>query len=199
MTPQPKIDARDWQGLWDGRRFGAFAIKVVAIRGYFEPAGGVNKFSTYDDLIVCMIGAGKAPALSAWYASTDPTWLLTIDPINPKGAAQLCPGEHLFAPGLHRGTWPAFVQSEKFHIRRLDRQGKPTGLIECGDYGIHLHSGGESNQTRSYSAGCQIIRCDEGYFGGTWQRFYGALLQAMHASEQRHLPYLLIERKDIAA
>ena len=70
--------------------------------------------------------------------------------------------------------------------------------VDFGYFGINLHSGGPGEEVDDYSAGCQIIRSPEGYFGATWHRFFDPAKRAMEAHKQGTLPYLLVKAEGLA-
>src|SRR5208283_410635 len=179
----------DYLNLWNGQRGAGEHVKCVGIRGGLEPPGKPNRLGIYDDLIVrCM-----AKDVTMWRASVDPGSYYLSHPIQGTGgAAQLVDGVHVFKPGPHRQHWMAFVQAEPFRINRLDSDGNVI-RAENGDFGIHLHGGGAGDEVGVYSAGCQIIHDDTGYFGRTWHNFYDPAITAMAAAGQTTMPYLLVD------
>lgn len=178
-------NAPAYLGLWDGKRGEHENVKIIAIRGGYDPDG--NKLGVYDDKMIVCIG----DKLSEWRGSTDPGQKYIENPVNSDGCAQLCEGIHYFKTGIHQGKYPAFVQAESFHVNRLNADGEVT-QVQFGDFAIHLHSGGAGMDVGAFSAGCQILQCPEGYFGATWDKFYDAITDAMASAEQTLLPYMLI-------
>ena len=198
-TPKPAAAAEkaaravtDWHALWAGKRGADAWVKCVGIRGAYD-ADRRDRLGIYDDLFVLLIGK----AVTKWRGSTDPGQYYIDHPMTPRGCAQLREGIHLFRPGLHRGH-AAFVQAEDFHVNRLDRHGKVES-VDFGEFGINLHSGGPGEEVDRYSAGCQIVRSPEGYFGATWHRFYDPAAQAMRDHKQGTLPYMLITAENLAS
>ena len=177
--------------------FNSSPIKLIGIRGAQDSAVQQNSFARYDDAIVVDI-QGKR---TQWLASTDPSWALVIHPINPVGAAQLLPGVHLFQRFLmHAGTlrqnW-CLGQAESGHVNRLNLDGT-VNHVDYGDFGICIHSGGEGMDTGRFSAGCQIIQNNDGYFQNpTWGAFYGPIRDMMVTLKTPTIPYLLINRSDL--
>ena len=179
--------------MWSGKRGANAPVKLMGFRGGLEPSGAANSVGIYDDLIAVIIDG----AVTWWKAAVDPAPALIRNPINPDGAAQLLPGVHLFKPGLHKGNpaWPCLIQAEGFHIARL-AYGADGRLfareIQFGDFGIHIHSGGDGDDVRRFTAGCQIIRNNDGYFGApTWLYFYQPIVKAMQRHNLSTVPYLL--------
>ena len=172
-------------------------VKLIGIRGAQEPSGDPNSFAHYDDSIIVEIDGNR----TQWLASTDPSWLLVLDPINASGAAQLCPGVHLFERFLmHAGTPRAHLclgQAEDVHVNRLNDDGT-VNHVDCGQFGICIHSGGSGMDTGRFSAGCQIIQNNDGYFcDPTWGNFYNPIVSAMKSKNLSTIPYLLINESDI--
>jgi hypothetical protein len=172
-------------------------VKLLGIRGWFHEnqQGGKNNLGVYDDLIVSFIEDEGAK----FAASVDPGWYWIENPEleGQKYCAQLVEGVHKFKLGSHDdGKYPALVQAEKFHIHRLDKKGRIV-LTEFGEFDIHLHSGSTGPEVGSYSAGCQIIECPEGYFGQTWLNFFNPVRDAMSDRNQDVVPYVLIERDEM--
>lgn len=189
------IQFADLQKLWGARRGCDSPIRLIGVRGALE-AGYVKPDGLYDAVIFVL--DAKAGAFTSWLASVDPSLPLIQHPINPAGAAQLVPGVHLFARGIHKENpdWPCLVQAEDFTVYRLAADGSVKGH-ESGDFGIHLHSGGEGEGTGRFSAGCQIIHNGDGYFQDpTWSAFIQPLYAAMKAGGINEVPYLLIDEAD---
>lgn len=181
----------NYLALWQGKRGSDAHVKCIGIRGAYDPAGA-NKLGIYDDDFVLSIG----DVVTEWKGSTDPGQYFIDHPENPRGCAQLKEGIHMFKVGIHRGRWPAFIQGENFHVNRLGPNGQ-VRLIDFGDFGIHLHSGGPGYAVDHYSAGCQVIWSPEGYFGATWDRFFDPAVEAMHSAGQTLMPYMLIDQTDV--
>jgi len=178
--------------LWAGQRGETSPIRLTGVRGWNDPAGQ-NQFARYDDVIIVEIaGQGTScPASSWWPASTDPSWALVVHPINADGAAQLLPGNHLFERHLMHGKYLCLGQAEDVHVNRLDSNGNVLD-VQCGQFGICIHSGGDGMDTRRFSAGCQIIQNPDGYFGEpTWDKFWGPIDGAMKAHGVSTVPYCL--------
>lgn len=174
-----------------------YKCRLLGIRGALEAKGAENRETVYDDLIIRDIDG----VLTTWIASVDPGWSLIVNPINDDGAAQLCEGTWEFALGIHKGNpaWPCLIQAKNFNVWRLhtdgskktDSSGKPA--IFTGDFGIHMHSGGAGEETKNFSAGCQIIRNDDGYFKNpTWENFFQPIKTYCKANNQSIIPYVLI-------
>ena len=179
--------------LWRGRRGADSPIRLVGIRGALEASGQPNRMTIYDDMILRVIGE----TVTQWPASTDPSWPLVLHAINPSGAAQLCPGVHLFGRHLMHGKYPVLGQAEDVHVNRLDSLGA-VKLTECGDFGICIHSGGDGMNTGHFSAGCQIISNPCGYFGNpTWKSFWDPISDGMASRHLSTVPYLLINAADL--
>jgi hypothetical protein len=167
-------------------------VRLIGIRGALEPIAGQNAFERYDDLIAVMI-KGSAPR--SWRASTDPSRALVRHPINANGAAQLLPGCWWMEKHFLHGDplKKCLGQSRDVVVARLDGSGQRTG-VEHGQFGICIHSGGAGIDTGRFSAGCQIVANNDGYFGQpSWGNFILPIRQAMDRFGLREVPYLLIE------
>jgi len=188
------VDPAIYQALWSGKRGADAHVKCIGIRGELAP-DHIPILGIYDDLFILMIGN----ACTAWKGSTNPGLFFINHPVNPRGCAQLIEGVLMFKPGLHDDDqFPAFVQAEDFHINRLNERGQVV-CRQCGQFGIHLHSGGPGENVDKYSAGCQIIWSPEGYFGATWHRFFDPAATAMQDNNQSILPYMLIDATTLPA
>jgi len=189
MTPS------DFASLWEGKPHSDSPLKMVAVRGGLEN-GKPNSDAVYDDVIFVI--DEHAVTVTTWLASVDPSLYLIANPVNLDGAAQLAPGIHLFARGVHKGNpaWPCLVQAQDFTVFRLDKEGNVKGQ-QVGDFGIHLHSGGTGLNTKHFSAGCQIIHNADGYFQDpTWSRFIQPIYDAMKAAGISTVPYMLLDAAD---
>lgn len=181
--------------MWIGNRGSTSPVRLMGFRGGLEPADSPNATGIYDDLIAVLIEG----SVTFWKASVDPSTALIKNPINPDGAAQLCPGIHLFTRHLMHGKYLVLGQSEDVHVNRL----RPDGTVrevQFGDFGICIHSGGSADDTQRFSAGCQIIHNPDGYFGQpTWDRFFLTISQAMAAHQIASVPYMLTEARKFSA
>ena len=210
-----KTDLRSLFTLWhaqsiaklypDARIATATASPVIllGVRAARSADQHINRADTYDDVIVRFIRDKDASATDSesyfasysgttFAASLDPTPALIRHPINADGAAQLCPGLHFFGRGLHHGKpeWPCLIQAESVHVRRLNPAGQVTE-IQCGDFAIHIHSGGAADTTNRFSAGCQITQNADGYFNNPgWANFIQPIYHAMNGNT---VPYFLLE------
>lgn len=179
----------------------ASPIRITGVRGWFS-ADAQNSFARYDDLLVVEIdGVASTPVTKTyWPASTDPSWALVVHPINPDGAAQLCEGIHLFGKHLMHGKYLCLGQAEDVHINRLNNDGTIREARVAGQFGICIHSGGEGMDTGRFSAGCQIIRNNDGYFQDpTWTRFWGPINACMTGHGLETVPYLLTTKTALEA
>lgn len=187
-----KVDCKTFASLWTGQRGEDSPVRLAGIRGACEGSSS-NKFAVYDDLILVEIDGD----LVGWAASVDPSWSLVLHPINPDGAAQLRPGVHLFERHLLHGKYPCLGQAEDVHVNRLKEDGSVDHVVS-GQFGICIHSGGEGLDTRRFSAGCQIIRNDDGYFQNpTWSNFWTPINDAMNRHKLSVVPYRLLDSSEL--
>jgi len=168
-------------------------VKLLGIRGFYEDLGNPHKndLGIYDDFIVRCIGEETI----GFRASTDPGLYWIKHPMNPKGCAILTEATHVFKLGIHQQKYPALVQAEDFVVWRLDTEGNRKEEGNAVD--IHMHSGGPGMDVGSFSAGCQVIQSPEGYFRGTWFKFFDPLAEAMHRHGQNTVPYKLLFVEDL--
>jgi hypothetical protein len=98
--------------------------------------------------------------------TVDPGLDYTVHPQNDQGAAHLVPlGEPegevwTFKWGMHKNQYEALVQAETFKVRRdRDRDGIAESYepLDAGDFGIHIHWGGDKEAVGAWSAGCQVL------------------------------------------
>jgi hypothetical protein len=190
MTDFRKLDLAK---VWAGLRGEKSPIRLVGIRGAYEPGNSPNKLAVYDDVILVEIDGH----VTQWDASVDPSWALVVHPINPDGAAQLRPGVHLFEKHLMHGKSPCLGQAEDVHVNRLNPDGT-VDHVASGQFGICIHSGGDGMNTGRFSAGCQIIRNEDGYFGNpTWNNFWVPIRDGMTKHKLNVVPYRLLDRADL--
>ena len=106
--------------------------------------------------------------LNIYEATTDPSNLNLMNPVNTKGCAILLTGFHkgLWKLGCHKGRYEALVQASPCDIYRdADKDDyinfQDDMKLETGMFGINLHRA-SLNQTSDeiglYSAGCQVIK-----------------------------------------
>jgi hypothetical protein len=139
----------------------------------------------------------------ALYTGTvDPGLYYTQHPENANGAAHLVPLEHPKGKpwrlkwGIHKGQYEALVQDEDFKVQRdKNKNGRPDAgePVDTGQFGIHIHWGGQNWSVGKWSAGCQVM------FGGDhpdspWRLFKAAL----KATGQDTFEYFLIDGHALA-
>ena len=189
----------DQELAWFSRQFdeetAKCRVKLLGVRGWLRAnQQQANDLGVYDDLIVRFIDGSGAK----FAASVDPGWCWIEKP--PNGlpyCAELLEGVHRFKLGPHGPAKNlALVQAEDFYIHRIDKKGRIV-LNECGQFAIHLHSGGVGPDVGIYSAGCQVIECPEGYFGQTWFDFFTPVQEAMNDFNQKTVPYTLVARDEM--
>lgn len=123
-----------------------------------------------------------------------------LKPINPKGTAIIVPGyyKNVWSKGLHKGKYPALVQTGAFKIYRdnnKDSIWNDNGgtYISVGD-GINLHHGSiaKSIFIGPYSAGCQVIQ-DTAKF----ENVFMYIIKDSIVKGTTKFDYALFEEKDI--
>lgn len=134
-----------------------------------DPDGSINanRQNAFDDLhvIYTFNKEGKPVLLFKAECTTQPGARYTLRPINPEGAAiadlgyQVC-----WQTGLHRGNYPALIQTGgsirvwRDRSKTYARGGE--NKLTSGWFGINQHHGGDAPRTDigSHSAGCLVTR-----------------------------------------
>lgn len=105
-------------------------------------------------------------------ATTDPGTYWLMNPMQPQGTAILAQGQYVnaYQIGLHRGQYPALVQSRPVtFIRDYDRNAIldfNNGRKYKGQVGINIHRAmlhGDTLQVDDWSAGCQVFENGEAF------------------------------------
>lgn len=132
--------------------------------------------------------------IHAFEATTDPGRFYTLHPMNPGGAAWMCPGFHegIWRHGLHRG-YPALIQSGGAVrvTRDIRKRYRPGDTVTAGYYGINHHRAHPVetvSKVGRHGAACQVIRRPD-----DWQfakRFYDKF-------KQPDYNYLLLTRDEV--
>lgn len=100
-------------------------------------------------------------------ATTDPSDISLITPINKKGTAAVVPGQYraLWRKGLHKGDYPALVQHSNVSVYRDNNKDKYLDkcetTIDTGMFGINCHRASKWKIVDTiglYSAGCQVLK-----------------------------------------
>lgn len=106
--------------------------------------------------------------LNIYEATTDPSKLNLMNPVNEKGCAILTTGYHkgLWKLGKHKGKYKALVQANPCLIYRDNDKNDLINYyddmsMEIGMFGLNLHRASinqNSDEIGLYSAGCQVIK-----------------------------------------
>lgn len=144
--------ARLGHAVFDG---GDLDLNLVGQRSASRRAGEL------DDLLSVVCRRNGAWVEHAWPCSLDPGRRYLRDPINPRGAAIIAPGQYrrAYELGLHRGR-PALVQVGPVTVRRdgdLDETLEP-GVAETGLFGVNIHD--DAGVGAEASAGCTVLGRD---------------------------------------
>lgn len=144
-------------------------------------------------LAIRMSDAGIPQCIGKWIVTTQPSRYWTENPMNPNGAARVCPGQwKSWVMGEYHGN-PAWVQAGELAVQRdPNATYKRYGPIYRGsDFGIHNHQdyGYPRNDEGRSSAGCwvtwkesdheqfiELSRGDARYRASNGYRFIGNLL-----------------------
>ena len=155
--------------------------------------------NTFDDNMFCVYRVDGEWRMWHWYITSDPGTYWRENPMNVKGTAILCAGQHSGAWrfGLHRKKYEALVQHKPLKVwRDSDRNNVldldvPHRVAHEGMFGINIHRASihGSKEVNKYSAGCQVFADPTDYiqFLGlckkqiehhpTWQTFTYTLLE----------------------
>lgn len=180
-------------------------VRLIGIRGvvpYPGDASGTSISLRDNDLDHWNDTVGIWGGEWALYTATvEPGIYYTEHPMDTDGAAHLLGLENGGKPwrfkwGMHRNKYEALVQAESFTVQRdKNRDGRPDPdePKETGDFGIHIHWGGEGWSVGKWSAGCQVL------FGGDnpespWRDFKATL----KATGQQEFVYSLIDGHKLA-
>jgi peptidoglycan hydrolase-like protein with peptidoglycan-binding domain len=138
---------------------------IVYVEGV-DPDGNLNDEApdAFNDLrIVISIGPDGTPSSQAWAATTDPGRDYTMQPLNPKGAAQIAFNQFKsWHVGTHVGPTgfdphEALVQAAPVDIYRdTNKDFKRDGPIYTGMFGIDQHWGYDQQKVGKASAGCLV-------------------------------------------
>jgi len=104
-----------------------------------------------------------------WQGTTDPSAVWLQRGGSPQGTFIICPGQYrgLWALGMHRGKYRAFVQVGMVRGWRDNNKDTildmgPNQLIVAGHFGINGHKG--SGRLDEDSAGCQVVLDQHGNY-----------------------------------
>jgi len=134
----------------------------------------------------------QADTFSVFRATTVPGEYYVNNPLQPAGAAVLCPGLYNYVIGLHRRKYAALRQSGAFTLLRDTNRNKlmefeKDRLCRTAQSGINIHYG-YGPEIGRFSAGCQVIMIDRNGLA-EWNAFFD------QCKYQRCWQYLLINAK----
>ncbi|RUP38234.1 MAG: hypothetical protein EKK63_12705 [Acinetobacter sp.] len=121
----------------------------------------------FDDALFVVING----TVYAFPCTTNPGKDYLLAPLNPKGTANVKPGQYRYAYvfGLHKGL-PALIQTGApitvYRDADKDQIAEETAATETGFFGINIHRA--NNTATSYligrwSAGCQVVANPDDY------------------------------------
>jgi len=134
-------------------------------------------------------------------ATTDPSDISLITPINNKGTAIVVPGQYrgMWRKGLHKRDYPALVQNKPVSVYRDNNRDSNLDLcnttIDTGMFGINCHRASKwkiVDYIGLYSAGCQVLK--------NVRDFENILMKLVDASIKdgfNSFTYTLINEKDL--
>lgn len=124
-----------------------------------------NRKNAFDDLHVIYTFVNGVPVLVfKAECTTQPGARYTLRPLNPEGAAIIDLGyQECWQPGLHRGNYPALIQTGaecRVWRDRLKAYARGQGHTATGWYGINQHHGADADRSDigGHSAGCLVTR-----------------------------------------
>ena len=123
-----------------------------------------------------------------------------LKPVNPKGAAIVVPGfyPNVWIRGLHKGKYPALVQSGHFKVYRDNNKDSIADyagpIFDSSGDGINLHHGSitPSIFIGLYSAGCQVVKDTDKF-----KSVFMWNIEKANEEMQRYFNYALFEEKDV--
>ena len=173
---------------------------IIYVEG-LDPNGKLNPQTpnAFHDLrIVVSIGADGKPVVQSWVATTRPGRFYTMNPKNPKGAAQIALGQYkAWHVGIHAGATgadahEALIQAAPITIYRdTNKDFKRDGPTSTGLFGINQHWGFDlpRNDAGKASAGCLVgemrdehrafmalVKSDPRYVANNGYKFVTAIL-----------------------
>lgn len=141
---------------------GNFNLNLVGIR-----CRAANQHDHFDDALAALFYQEGRPVMITMRATTDPGRYWLQNPLTERGTAILKPGHyrHMWSIGLHKGLYPALVQSGVTTVYR-DSNADPHQdthdvAQETGRFGINCHRAAESyipSHVDRWSAGCQVVQ-----------------------------------------
>lgn len=131
-----------------------------------DGTSNANRKNAFDDLHVLYTfnKEGEPALVFKAECTTQPGARYTLRPINPEGAAIIDLGyQECWQPGLHRGNYPALIQTGgecRVWRDRAKDYCRGQGVTVEGWYGINQHHGADAPRTDigGHSAGCLVTR-----------------------------------------
>lgn len=141
---------------------------ALAVNLKLDPAFSVvvlrrlpGKVNTFDDLLCILWKDGSHWEIRSWACTADPGLYWLQNPGRVDGTAILCPGQHEFFIGEHKGAYPCLAQAKPLATWR-DNDRDPNlrygGPIHHNSQGIQVHHAGTaSTAVDKWSAGCIVV------------------------------------------
>jgi hypothetical protein len=124
-----------------------------------------NRKNAFDDLHVVWAYRGSCPIiLLKAECTTQPGARYTLRPVSDEGAAIIALGyQECWQPGLHKGKYPAFIQTGgevQVWRDRSKTYEREQGALKCGWFGINQHHAYDAPRSDigGHSAGCLVTR-----------------------------------------
>lgn len=172
---------------------GDYNINIIGIRTKDNAA------NTFNDVICYVYKQSGRWVLFTLDGTTDPGRFWRLNPMNELGTAVLVPGQYLgaYTLGLHKGKYPAFIQSKALPVYRdADQDGfvDTDGEIDLGWHGINIHPRSENStgdEIGKWSAGCQV---PEHYYEHMMCYYAAKHAETLYG---KRFSYTLLEEKDL--
>lgn len=146
---------------------GDYNLNIVGVRTASRTS------DTFDDNLFCVYRVAEKWKLWHWYITSDPGVFYRENPLNVKGTAILCAGQHRGAWrfGLHRNKYEALVQHKPVKVWRDSNRDSvldldvPFRVAHEGLHGINFHRSSTKGSTKvgKWSAGCQVFAHPQDY------------------------------------
>lgn len=159
-----------------------------------------TKANTFNDLFCVLFKMGGVEQLWQFACTTDPGTYYRQNPLNVKGTAVLCEGQHkhMWQLGRHQGKYPALVQRGQTTVYRDGDKNEDLDITDVvqdtGYFGINCHRAsnkGIAEKVDKFSAGCQVIQ---------HPTEYAMLINLVRLAVEKHgnnFTYTLLNQNDI--
>ena len=174
----------------------AYNLNIIGVR---KNDKFTNKFD--DKLVLIYRDDAKLWNFHEFSVTTDPGEDALVDPMNPKGAAILVPGQYrgAYEMDLHRGKYLALCQRKPVSVYRDNDKDKRYDLkkktIDTGLFGINIHKSSDKRKytkyVNSWSHGCQVFASSKEYYE------FLDICEISKDNFGNSFTYTLIEKRDL--